>query len=231
MEIMDVDKGIIYYTDNQIEQPIKSLVWNLLQQSGLPITASYLQPGEQRGYPQMVRQIISCLERSEAKYVYFCEHDVLYAKSYFDFIPSRDDAYYYNTNLYRWDYPNDRLITYDGLTSLSQMSCNRLLALNHFQKRLQKIEEQQLEKLPGREPEWARIWGYEPGTKRTRLGGFSNEQSVKWKAVLPNIDIRHRGTYSPSKVELRNFKHQPQGWQEKTLIEAQGWDLKGLFNL
>lgn len=225
-----MDKGIIYYTDNQIQEPIKSLVWETLVRSGLPITSSYLQPGEERGYPQMIRQIISCLERSEAKYVFFAEHDVLYHKSYFNFIPPRDDIYYYNTNMWRWDYPKDRLIRYDGLTSLSQMCCNRLLALDHYKRRLQKIEEVGLEKIKSKEPEWARKWGYEPGTKRRRIGGFSDEQSEKWSAEFPNIDIRHNGTFSSPKVHLSQFKHQPTGWREITLKDVPGWDLQEMFH-
>lgn len=227
---MVMDKGIIFYSDGRIEEPIKSLVFNNILKADLPITLSYLQPGEERSYPQMVRQIIFCLEKSKAKYVFFCEHDVLYHKSYFNFIPPRDDIYYYNTHLYRWDYPKDRLITYDGLTSLSQMCCNRLLALEHYKKRLKKIEKLGLEKIKSREPEWARRWGYEPGTKRRRIGGFSDEQSEKWRSWLPNIDIRHDMTFSSPKVHLTQFKHLPTGWKEMTLSQVSGWDLKGMFN-
>ncbi len=231
MEIIHVDKGIIFYSDNRIQEPIKSLVWNSIVESGLPITPSFLQPGEERGYPQMVKQIIFCLERSEAEYVFFCENDVLYSKSHFDFEPTRDDIYFYNTNMYRWDYPNDRLIGYDNLTSLSQICCNRLLALEHYKKRLLKMQEKGLDNTSGKEPEWAKIWGYEPGTKKTRNGGFSDEQNERWHSALPNIDIRHNATFSPRKVHLESFKHLPTGWQEKKLNEVPGWDLKEMFNL
>ena len=231
LKVKFMDKGIIYYTDNQIQEPIRSLVWKQMAKTGLPITASFLQPGEERSYPQMVRQIISCLESSVTKYVFFCEHDVLYHPSHFDFIPTRDDTYYYNLNNWRWDYPKDRLIGYEGLTSLSQMCANRELLLKHYRARLKKIEKQNLHKIKSKEPEWARTWGYEPGTKKRRNGGFSDELSERWRSEFPNIDIRHKQTFSPPKVTLSSFKHKPTGWTEMTLDKVEGWNLKELFNI
>jgi len=232
-------KGIIYYTDNRIEDPINSMVQKYILESELPIVSTSLKPinfgrnivveGE-RGYPTMIKQIVTALEWSGSDYVFFCEHDVLYHKSHFDFTPPRDDMFYYNTNDWRWDYPNDRVIRYNGLSSLSQMCCNRKLALNHFRKRLEKIQEHP-ELFSSREPDTARKWGYEPGTKKRRKGGFSDEESGRWSSDCPNVDIRHHGTFSPNKTTLEGFKHQPTGWEETTLDKIEGWDLKGLFNL
>src|SRR3990167_8899734 len=100
-------KNIIYYTDNRLAEPIYLLVQHFLLESGLPIISASLKSinfGEnvviegERSYPTMVAQIISCLERSTAKYVFFAEHDCLYSKSHFDFIPPKDDIFYYNEN-------------------------------------------------------------------------------------------------------------------------------------
>jgi hypothetical protein len=232
-------KGIIYYTDNKLKEPIYSLVQKILLETGLPITSSSRKPIEfgdnevinrPRSYPTMIRQIVSCLERSTADYVFFCEHDVLYHKSHFDFAPTMDDIFYYNTNDWRWDYPKDRIIRYDGLSSLSQMCVNRKFALEHYKKRLQRIE-MMPERFASHEPALARAWGYEPGTKRVSNGGFSDDKSDRWHSEFPNVDIRHKGTFSPQKTTLESFKHLPTGWIETTLDQVSGWNLKELFNL
>jgi hypothetical protein len=230
-------KSVIFYTDCRIEEPIKSAVEKHILLSGLPITSVSLnQPvpfGNNfvlkgtRSYPMMVNQIVKALEEATTRYVFFCEHDVLYHQSHFLFTPPTDDLYYYNINNWRWDYPKDRLIRYEKLLSLSQMCCNRELALEHFkarQKRISEIPEQFIT----REPDRARKWGYEPGTKRTGNGGFSDEKFDVWHSEYPNIDIRHPRTFSPPKTTLESFKHLPNGWEETTL-EVSGWDLKGLF--
>ena len=86
-------KGIIYYTDNQLREPIFSIVQELISLSGLPITSVSLLPLDfgdnfvlslKPGYITMIKQIIKALEQSKADLVYFCEHDVLYPPSHFD---------------------------------------------------------------------------------------------------------------------------------------------------
>lgn len=237
--------GVIYYTDNRLDysrlRGIVHLARETIAASGLPIVSCSLQPidfgqnivleGRVRSYPTMALQILMALEASTAKYVFFAEHDVLYHKSHWDFIPPTDDLYYYNVNNYRWRFPDDYLITYDGLTSLSSLCCNRELAVRHYKYRLHLIEEWGLDKLRGREPRWARQFGYEPGTKKRRRGGVTDEDHVKRRSELPNIDIRHKRTFSRPKVTLEEFKHKPEDFQIATLDQIPGWDLKGLFCL
>lgn len=236
-----MDKGVIYYTDNRINGLIFDLSQKTILESNLPITSCSLQPidfgnnivleGRERSYPTMALQIYTALENSTADYVFFCEHDVLYHKSHFDFTPPTDDIYYYNVNNWRWEYPKDRLISYDELTSLSSLCCNRELALKHYAYRLELIEKWGLDKIRSREPRWARKFGYEPGTKKRRRGGVTDEDHIKRKSEFPNIDIRHPRTFSKPKVTLDSFKHLPTNWRESTLDQIDGWDLKGMFNL
>jgi len=146
-------------------------------------------------------------------------------------MPPEDDLYYYNVNNYRWLFPEDHLITYSGLTSLSSLCCNRELAIRHYRYRLQLIEEQELDKVRGREPRWARRFGYEPGTKKRRKGGVTDEEHVKRYSELPNIDIRHRRTFSQPKVTLDSFKYPPSDFRRVPMDEIPGWNLRELFNL
>ncbi len=234
-------KSIVYYTDNRTGEPIISLAKKYIAASGLPIVSCSLQPidfGENyvlkdrvRSYPTMVEQILIALKHSTSDYVFFCEHDVLYHKSHFDFTPPTDTIYYYNVNNWRWRYPTNVAICYDYLASLSALCCNRKLALDHFERRLRVADEQGLSKLRSREPIWARRWGYEPGTKKVRRGGFSDESYEIWKSEYPNIDIRHKWTLSHPKTFLSDFRHAPRNWREIDIRNIPEWDLKTLFNL
>ena len=238
--------GIIYYTDCSLEQngyeAILKASRKTIAASGLPIVSCSLKPidfgdknivleGRVRSYPTMVLQILTALEASDAEYIFFCEHDVLYHKYHWDFMPLNNNIFFYNINNWRWEYPKDRAISYDELTSLSGMSCNRELAIRHYRIRLQLIEEWGLDNGRGREPRWARRFGYEPGTKKKRRGGVTDEDHVKYRARRPNIDIRHPRTFSKPKVTLDSFIHLPTNFRERTLDQIPGWNLKEMFEI
>lgn len=231
-------KGIIFYTENKIEDPIKSLVQKYILESGLPIVSTSLEPIDFdtnivvkgiRGYPTYVKQILTALEFSFTDYVFFCEHDVLYPKSHFDFMPPRDDIFYYNANEYRWLFGSNTVIRHDRMYSLSCLCVNRKLALDQYKRRLAAIEEMGLDKFQSREPDKARKWGYEPGVKKKKRGGFSDDDFGTWESEVPVIDIRHKGTFSPPKTKLSDFKHPPKWFEEIPVEQVMGWDLKGLF--
>lgn len=231
-------KGIIYYTDNRLGEPIFSVVQKLILSAGLPIVSVSLKPIDfgknivlnlPPGFISMTKQITTALKVSEATYVFFCEHDVLYPLSHFDFTPPKNNIFYYNANVWRWKYPDNLAITYDRLISLSSLSVNREFALNHYLARLKKIEGMGWDKDPRHEPLWARKWGYEPGTKKMKRGGFSDDDFETWMSKDPIIDIRHGGTFSQPKVTLDSFVHLPTNWRETTLDKIPGWDLKELL--
>jgi hypothetical protein len=229
--------GIIFYTDNMIGEPIKSTVEKYILESGLPIVSCSLKPLEfgkniivhsEPSFLTYMRQIKIALENSEADNVFFCEHDCLYPKSHFDFTPPRDDIYYYNENVWRWRFGADFAITYDRLISLSGLCVNRKLALDQYNRRIAKA----LTKPPEtniREPSWARSWGYEPGTKKPKNGGFDELAFDTWRSKDPIVDIRHPGTMSKEKVTLDHFKHPPVNWQQIPASEIPSWNLKGVF--
>lgn len=231
-------RGIIYYTDNRLAEPIFSAVQKQLQQAGLPIVSVSLKPIDfginisldlSPGYITMLTQITAALEAATTDIVFFCEHDVLYPLNHFDFTPEKDTVFYYNTNVWRWKYPENVVITYDRLISLSGLCVNRRFALDHYKRRLAKIKELQLGSDKRREPEWARKWGYEPGTKKRKRGGFSDDDFETWHSPDPIIDIRHGRTFTQSKVTLDSFVHQPVNWQESTLDKLAGWNFRELI--
>lgn len=235
--------GIIYYTDNShwLDNKISLLVQDYILKADLPIVSCSLKPidfgqnivleGKERGYLTMILQILTALEANTTEYVFFCEHDVLYHLSHFDFTPDKDDVYYYNVNNWRWDYPKNRVISYDKLTSLSGLCVNREFAIKHYKKRLELIQKKGWDKDKSKDPRWARRMGHEPGVKSKRQSLFSDNDYEIRKSEYPNIDIRHGGTFSPPKITLESFKHKPINFREITLDKIDGWDLNKLFNI
>ena len=235
-------KGTIFYTDNELDGTrISRLSQESIAASGLPVVSCSLKPidfgrnivleGLERGYYAMVLQIVAALEASDCEQVFFAEHDVLYSPTHWDLNIERQDIFYYNVNNWRWPYGEDWAITYSGLTSLSMMTCSRDLALNHYRKRRDHIDRFCLFEDRSREPKWGRRLGYEPGTKRRRRGGFSDDEHIKVRSEFPNIDIRHSRTFSAPKVRLEDFKHKPEDFVQAPIDEIPGWDLRELFGL
>lgn len=228
-----MSKGIIYYTDNRLGEPIFPAVQKQILAARLPVISVSLKPidfGENivlnltPSYLTMIKQIAAALNASRADYVFFCEHDVLYPASHFEFTPIKDDIFYYNANIWRWKYPDNLAITYDRLISLSSLCVNRKFALDHYRKRLKKIKDLKLEGDKRHEPAWARKWGYEPGTKKIKRGGFSDDDFETWNSRDPVIDIRHGKTFSQTKVTLDSFIHPPQNFRQTSLDKISGWD-------
>lgn len=228
-----MDKGIIYYTDSELEDAIAIPVRERIAGAGLPIVSASLKPLDfgknividgKRGYVTMMRQIIAALEASTAKYVFFCEHDVLYNKSHFDFVPPRDDIFWYNRNVWRWMVGESTAIRHDRMIPLSSMCCNRELALRFYRYRWQKMEETGLDAFRSNQSSLMRKWGFEPGTKKRKRGGLTDDDFDTWSSEKPLIDIRHCHTFSPSKYKLESFKHKPNNWESIPLTQLDVWN-------
>lgn len=223
-----IQKSIIYYTDSELSEYIAKPVRERILKSGLPIISTSLKAldfgrnivvGGERGYVTMMNQIITALEESSSKYVFFCEHDVLYPIEHFDFTPPRDDIFYYNRNVWRWNIGSNKAIRYERMLPLSVMCCNRKLALRFYQYRWKKIEEIGFEEFQNSQSKVMRKWGFEPGTKKKKRGGLTDDDFDTWESKEPVIDIRHKGTFSPPKCTLESFKHAPKQWEEISIDE------------
>ena len=236
------NKGVVYYTDFHADPKILRVCLEQLKKNfdGEVVSVSLKKPLDfgknivleaDRGYITMVRQIILGLENLTTDCVFFTENDVLYNKSHFDFIPPKDNIFYYNANTWRWYFGDELAVTYDRMLSLSCLCVNREFALKHYKMRIKKIEEVGLDKFKSREPDLARKWGYEPGTKKKKRGGLTDDDFEIWHSEYPVIDIRHQGTFSPPKVTLDSFKHPPKNWREISIEEIPGWNLKNIFGL
>lgn len=230
MALMDISKtGVIFYTDSQLDESIARPVRERILKSGLPIVSVSLNKSldfgknvvvdGKRGYVSMMRQIIIALKNSTAEYVFFCEHDVMYNNSHFEFIPPRDDIFFYNENIWRWEIGADKAVRYDRMLPLSVMCCNRKLALRFYQHRMGVMKQAGLDIFDNDQSALMRRWGFEPGTKKKRRGGLTDDDFDTWKSKEAIIDIRHKGTFSPPKCTLESFKHAPKNWETKKIKE------------
>jgi len=235
----DPTKGVVYYTDNRGDELILSAARAQLARAAgsVPITAVALAPIPEwpetivlpleRGYLTMAKQILAGLEASTAEVIFFCEHDVLYSPSHFDFTPPRvprtdefgiTTGYWYNEAVWKVDAETGRALFY-YVRQLSGLCAWRDTLLAHFRRRVGLIEKNGFN----------RKMGFEPGTHR-RAERVDDMTSEAWMSAQPNIDIRHGSNLTPSRWSREQFRNQrfTRGWTEADCVP--GWGLtKGRF--
>jgi glycosyltransferase involved in cell wall biosynthesis len=220
-----VKKGIIYYTDNQLNMKLAKKVREQISKSGLPIVSCTLKPtkfgknfviDEPRGYKTMFKQILKALEESDADIVYFCEHDVLYHPDHFTFTP-KEDKFYYNGNY--WMVRKDGFSIHYDVSPLSGLVCYRESAIKHFKERLALIEKQG----------FGYYMGFEPFTHGRIKWDFWRDFEI-FMPENPNIDISHDGNLTKKRWSQDKFIRKPKFWEESTIDQIKGWDnLKSIY--
>jgi hypothetical protein len=217
--------GIVYYTCNTLADPLATAARNQLNKArnGHELGCVSLARTDfgdwnivvnaERGPLTMHRQILAGLERLKADVVFFCEHDVLYHPSHFDFTPPRKDTFYYNVNVWRVRASDGHAVKTTDCKQLSGLCCWRELAVEHYRERVRRIE------VEG----FSRKNGYEPGTRHLP-NGYDNSQADSWVSAFPNLDIRHDRTATGNHWTPESFRNQKYaaGWEE-TDGEIPGW--------
>ena len=221
----NVSKGILYYTDNELDPVImQKCQEQLAKASGQNrIVSVSLKPigfGDnihlplERGYLTMAKQILAGLEELKTDVVFFCEHDVLYHASHFDFIPTKNDVYYYNTNVWKLRWSDGHSMRVDDCRQLSGLCANRLTLIKHYKERIRRIEAEG----------FSRKMGFEPGT-HNRKERIDDLKSERWESTSPNVDIRHDKNLTSSRWSPSEFRDQRYtiGWRETK--EIPGWGI------
>lgn len=225
---LEPTKGIIYYTDNQLNLNIAHACRKQIQKSGLPIVSTSLKPtkfgknihmkGFVRGWEAYFKQILKALETLDTDIVYFCEHDWLYHPSHFDFTPERDDTFYYNWNWWRVRSSDGHAVHYNTQL-VPGIVCYRKLAVEYYRQVVEYLEKE------GFTSETAHNVGFEPGThKRVPFSG--NYKVERFDSEFPIIDIRHTNNLTSSKWSQDAFRNpkNAQGWVESKAWELPGWE-------
>ena len=240
-----VTKGIVYYTDNQLDEKIAKKCQDQLMKlegSKLPIVSVSLKPIEfgvnyvlplERSLLTMSKQILKGLEESTADVIFFCEHDVLYHPSHFDFTPTRKDIYYYNTNSWMLRLQDGHCLFYEH-KSLSGICAYRETLLKHYRERVRRIEEllkeanggQTVKATSGNDvplKEAIHRLGFEPGT-HNRPEKVDDLKSESWKSEHPNVDIKHDKNWTKNRWKVEQFRDKSvaKSWKEADEIPFWG---------
>lgn len=216
-------KGVVYYTDNRIDKKVmaacqKQIVKGIKEKHVVSVSLEPIEFGKnihiplKRGYLTMFKQILTGLEASTAAVIFFCEHDVLYHRSHFDFVPPKKDVFYYNVNVYKWRYPEAHFLKVDDCKQTSGLCAWRELLLEHYRERVEWVEKNG----------YTRNMGFEPGT-RSPPEGIASYKAESWMSKYPNIDIRHEHNLTANRWRKDQFRNQKYtiGWTEAD--EVLGW--------
>jgi len=215
--------GCIYYTDNQLDENIMRVCQKQLLKAtkGKKLVSVSLKPmdfGEnivlplERGYLTMFKQILTALEAIDTDVVYFCEHDVLYHPSHFDFIPPKNDIFYYDNNYWFLRMTDGFALHYD-VSPLSSLCAYREPLIKHYRERIALVEKEGFSYRIGFEPmthhriKWENWYGFELR-----------------KSESPSIDICHGGNVTRKRWTKDLFRRQPTDWQEGDIDHIPGWD-------
>ena len=213
---MKKSRQIIYYTDNypseyflsQIRAQIKKACGNIpvISVSQYPISfGENLVIGPiGRSTRSICRQILMGLEYATADIINFCEHDVIYHPSHFSFVPPKNDLFYYNRNVWKLRSRDGQAVYYDT-SATSLLVANRKLLLNHYQERVDRLEN-------GTFPKKA---GHEPGHHLAPQGIGQNGYEL-FCSEHPCVCIRHNRNYTrKNRFDRSQFssKNSTKGWK------------------
>lgn len=210
----ELSKGVIYYTENQLNEKIANACREQLRKSfrGNIISCS-LKPLDfgdtrivlplERGYLTMFKQILAALEASTSEVIFFAEHDVLYDSSHFNFTPPTKDKFYYN--LAWWKVREDGLAVHWDAVQVSGLVCYRELALEFYRMRVATFDPENFDRK------------FEP-TVEAEYETFRSE--------VPYIDIRHNSNLTYNKWSLNHFRKKDTAvnFEVSTVGEIPGWD-------
>jgi len=215
--------GCIYYTDNLLDEKImKGCQKRLSAAAGVEktviVSLNPLDFGQnivlplERGYLTMFKQILAGLEALDTDIVYFCEHDVLYHPSHFDFIPPKEDVYYYNNNYWFLRLEDGFALHYD-VSPLSSLCAYRKALITHYKERIALVEKEG----------FSYQIGFEPMTHgRIKWKNWFNMELRK--STAPNIDISHGKNVTKKRWSQDQFRRKPTDWKEANIDTIPGWD-------
>lgn len=132
---------------------------------------------------------------TQSMIVHNCEHDVLYHPSHFNFIPPKNDVYYYNDNIWKLDCKTGQALQHAYMKQVSGLVAYRSLLIEHYTKRVERVE---------KEGKYNRKIGFEPGKNLPK--GIDNYKYEYFTSEHPNIDIKHSGTVTPGRFKLEQYR-------------------------
>lgn len=186
-EAEGLTKGLLYYTSNDCNDNIATIVRENLLSIGLPIVSVSLKPLDfgtnivldmEKSVLTMYRQQVAGLEALNTDIVFFVEHDVIYPKCHFDFIPERKDVFYYDVNWWKVRMRDGKTAKWNAI-QVSGLCAYRDLLLEHYKRRVKRTEKR-----------FSRRVGFEPGLHQYPRGIDEYGFEI-WESEIPYIDFVH----------------------------------------
>ena len=200
------DITIVYYTDSCLEEPLASFCRDKLVEAAdgkriVSVSQKPLDFGDNfcigeigRSHLSIFRQVLMGVEQVKTKYVALAEHDCVYHKDHFNWVPPEDGKFYYNVSCW-FLRPKDGMYSYFRRKVLSMMIANTELTLKATIEKV-KILEAGIIIRKGQlgaceygvcENEKAYV-DYKATIKDL---GKDTHKAVAFRTEIPNIDIRH----------------------------------------
>ena len=242
---------IVYYTDHSLGEPLFSACQRQLVKSanGKPIISVSHTPidlghniaigKKKRSWLLLYKQLLLGIEAAETKYVAMAEHDCMYPADHFDFVPPRDDTFYYDENALFMQWSETSHPDLKGMYSrwpkqrlaLSSLVCNRQLLGDTINERLDLLDKD-------RKLVREIVFAGEPGLSRLRIESarrwaesgrpvylkqflkdqLDKEQYDTFHSENPYLDIRHDGNFTgPRRGRERTFDNPYWGRFEELL--------------
>jgi len=198
-------KPMPHFGERNIIQPLEHYDYQMVD----GVLKEVFVPRTQPGYLTMFRQILDGLKISTADIIFFCEHDVLYHPSHFDFTPPKKDVYYYNTNVWHLRLSDGHCL-YFNHRSTSGLCAYRETLIKHYEERVRRAEKDGYD----------HNTGYEPGT-HNRPSRIDDLPCEDWRSEFPNVDIRHDNNLTRNRWSIDQFHTKPTEWIEAD--EIPGW--------
>ena len=241
-----MDTTILCTTDNSLDEGLARVCreWLLKATNGHPIISVSQKPidlGENicvgdigRSWLSLHRQLLAGLKKVKTRYVAIAEHDCVYSEEHFQWVPPRDDVFYYNNNMWLLQWKGTKP-EFNGMYSywpnryaLSQLVCNNDLLLRTIDRRLNVIDKdrglmKELQHVgePGiTEYKMKRVQRYAANGShvylRPMLKDFvehlENEKAETFRTKVPNLDIRHGTNFTgPKRGKNRRWELAPWG--------------------
>lgn len=204
---------IVYYTDNASDSELLKFCQNKLIESseGRQIISVSQKPIDfgfnicvgdiGRSHLSLFTQILRGVEAVKTKYLALVEHDCLYTPEHFNWIPPKDDKFFYNVNHWLVDWQSG-MYSYFRRKVLSMLIANTELTLKAAKDKVSMLEMGALIRKgqPG---------ACEFGVCDDRVAYVDYLASMKdfgkeigsyraeaFRTVNPNLDIRHKNNFS-----------------------------------
>jgi len=221
---------VIYITDNCLDKKIDTLCRKYILNSigDLPLISVSQKPIDfghnicvgklDRNSLSINLQMMKALEIVKTDYIAIAEHDILYTKEHFAFVPPDKEIFWYNENVMMLQYYSKDLPQHNGMFSFfkgrkanSQLTCGTEIMIKSTKDKIEMMGDPAwMRRYPSGRIGEAGAMDYNHAMRLARgksvahikekLKDFiSNYKGKNWKSTIPNIDIRHKDNFTKNR--------------------------------